>query len=123
MSTEYEAQKLQSEIRRESDASAKRRLLRDMRLEPAWGLGVVIKCAVCLLILAGLALIGTTTDLLSETPVGAPAAGGPAQHRESASVVETKKAFDERRTRFDRKTAASRPQSARDQIIVLRGAP
>lgn len=102
MLTEYEAQKLQAHIRRESDAPAKQRLLRDMRREPAWRLGVVLKCAVCLLILVGLALIGTTTDLLSETPVGAPAAGGPAQHRERASVVEAKKAFDERGDRFDK---------------------
>lgn len=54
MSTE--AQKVQTEIRRTSDAS-ERKLLCD-RFEPAWAFGVVLNGAVCLLILAGLAPLG-----------------------------------------------------------------
>ncbi len=94
MLTEYEAQKLQADRRRETNLPARESLLRVMRREPGWRLGVVLKCAVCLLILAGLALIGRT-DLQSEAPFGAPAADGSAQHRERVSVVEGRKALDE----------------------------
>ena len=94
MLTEYEAQKLQADVRRETHVPAKQRLLRDMRREPAWRLGGVLKCAVCVLFLAGLALIGTSTNLQSGAPFGTPAADGSEQYRERASVVETKKAFE-----------------------------
>jgi hypothetical protein len=77
-----ESQKVQTEIRRTSGASAKRKLLCNMRCEPAWALGVVLKWAVCLLILVGLALLGFWTDLQTETLHSASTAGGSAQHRE-----------------------------------------
>ena len=92
MLTEYETQKLQDDFRRDSNLNAKQRLLRDMRHEPAWRFGVLLKCAACLLILAGLALIGKT-DLESAVPLHAPAAS--ARHPASGAVRDAKQAFDE----------------------------
>jgi hypothetical protein len=79
----------------------KQKLLRDMNREPVSALGLVLKCAACLLILVGLAVIGSSPDLESDAPFGAPGAGGSAQHRERPSIAEARKTFDERRARFE----------------------
>ena len=125
MLTEYEAQKLQADMKRRLDRftldkeifmvshDEKERLLRNFRHEPAVGLGVVLKCAACLLILAGLSVIGSTAKFQSEAPFGALVDGGSAHHHERASVVESKKVFDERRARFEGPSVAPQAQSAR----------
>jgi hypothetical protein len=82
----------------------RQKLLRDMDREPASALGLVLKCSACLLILVGLAVIGSSPDLESDAPFGAPGAGGPAQHRERASIADARKTFDERRARFEGQT-------------------
>jgi hypothetical protein len=104
--TEYEAQKIEAEIRRESDAFSNRfrfskegimishnewqRLLREYRDEPGWGLGVVLKCAACLLILVGIAVIGTRVGLPLQPPMDAVADGAPAPAQGRVLVVETR---------------------------------
>jgi len=115
--TEYDARKLQFVIARKSDASAKRELSRYMRCEPAWALGVVLKCVVCLLILAGLALIGNGTVLQRETRPNDSGAGRLVQHRERPSVVEARKAFDERRNLFEKKSTGPPAHAAPDQAL------
>jgi hypothetical protein len=115
--TEYDARKLQFVIARKSDASAKRELSRYMRCEPAWALGVVLKCVVCLLILARLALIGNGTVLQPETRPNDSGAGRLVQHRERPSVVEARKAFDERRNRFEKKSTGPPAHAAPDQAL------
>jgi hypothetical protein len=103
--TEYEAQKIEAEIRRESDALSNRfrfleesvmishnewqRLLREYRDEPSWALGVVLKCAACLLILVGIAVIGTGVGLPLHPPMDAVAGGAPATAQGRVLVVET----------------------------------
>ena len=47
MLTEYETHKLQENVCRESDALAMRRLVRDMRSEPALGPGGLLKYVLC----------------------------------------------------------------------------
>jgi hypothetical protein len=75
--------------------------LHRIHLEPVWAHGVVLNCAVCLLILISLAWFGTGIDLRRIAPIATLAADVPAQQRERASVVEARKVFDERRARFD----------------------
>ena len=125
MLTEYEAQKLHADMKRRLDRftldketvmvghDEKQRLLRNFRHEPAVGLGVVLKCAACLLILVGLAAIGSTAELQSGAPYGAQAEGGSAHHHGGASVVESKKVFDERRARFEEPSAAPQARAVR----------
>ncbi len=91
----------------------KQRLLRDFHHEPAWALGVVLKCAACLLILVGFAVIGITTDLQSDAHSGAAAEGGSRTiKKERASVVESRNAFEERRARFEGQSTAPQCQAA-----------
>jgi len=93
----------------------KERLLREMRCEPAWAVGVVLKCFICLLIVAGLAWIGIRAgpDQDVAFAFGPPAAGVPAPRHERASVVEARKVFEERRVRFDGQSAGPQTQAAR----------
>ena len=93
----------------------KERLLLDMPREPAWAVGVVLKCAACLLMVAVLAWIGIRTDPGPDAALtlGPPAAGAPAPHHERASVVEARKVFEERRVRFNGQSTGSQTQAAR----------
>lgn len=65
------------------------RLLREYRDEPSWALGVVLKCAACLLILVGIAAIGTRVGLPLQPPMDAVAGGAPAASQGRVLVVET----------------------------------
>lgn len=93
----------------------KERLLREMRYEPARAVGVVLKCTICLLIVAGLAWIGIRAgpDQDAAFAFGPPAAGVPAAHHERASVVEARKVFEARRVRFDGQSTGSQTRAAR----------
>ena len=84
MLTEYETHTLRENVCRESDALAMKRLVRDMGGEPASRPGVLPKCVLCLVIFAGLALMGARTDLLTAS----------AQIEES-QAVEPNQSFDE----------------------------
>ncbi len=110
MLTQYEAQQLQADIKRRftlDKESAmvtydeKQRLLRNFQGEPALALGVVAKCAACLLIMAVLAVIGAGTDMRSQAPLNAATTGGSVQHRESSANIEARRVFEERRARFN----------------------
>ena len=95
MLTEYEAGKIQADIRRRSEAPTNRiafekekimvshnerqRLMREYRGEPAYALGVLLKCAACLLILVGIAVIGSQVGLPSQPTMDAVAGGAPAE--------------------------------------------
>ena len=81
MLSEYEAQKLQHDMKQELEAST----------------GVVYKCAVGLLILLGLAWIGADTGPRQDVAPDAPQA----QHRESALLAHGKKPYDERQARIE----------------------
>ena len=92
----------------------KQRLLHDFHREPAWGLAEVFKCAVYLLILVGLCVIGIKFDLHWEAPYGAPAEGGPAHLQERASVVRSEKASEEGRASFGEPATAPQSQAVRE---------
>jgi hypothetical protein len=63
--------------------------MRDYRGEPAHAVGVLLKCAACLLILVGIAIIGTRVGLPSQPPMEAVAGRAPAPDQRRALVVET----------------------------------
>jgi len=102
MLTEYEAQKLQADMRRGSHRSTlveerhmvshaeRQKLMRHYHREPASVLGLVLKCAVCAVILVGLAVIGSRTELRRETPLVAPAADGATHPQERASLADSR---------------------------------
>jgi hypothetical protein len=82
----------------------KQRLLRDFNREPVWSLGVVLKCAGCLLILISVAVFGTRTDTQWETRGSAQTESGSMQPR--ASVVESRSGFDADRVRVEGRSMA-----------------
>lgn len=88
----------------------KQRLLRDFHREPVGSLGVVLKCAGCLLILISVAVIGPTIDTQWETRGSAQTEGGSAQQQ--ASAVESKNGFDADRARLEGQSVAPQAQAA-----------
>ena len=54
---------------------------------------VCLKCAVCLVFLAGLALMGAKTDPQLDVPLGVPSVS--TQNEESGAIVEPNLPFDE----------------------------
>ena len=68
----------------------KERLLRDFHREPVWGLGAVLKCASCLLILMGICVIGTSTNT-QQTDDGTRASSAVTQQR--AALGESRNGF------------------------------
>jgi hypothetical protein len=113
MVSEYETRVLQAEINRKAEVHTfdkedamvgheeRQKLLRAYDKEPSARIGMVLKCAVCLLILAGLAAIGITSGVQSEAPASLQAAVESGRHGELAASVETTKGQDERRVRFE----------------------
>ena len=124
MVSEYEARKLESEIKRKADAhtldreivmlaNERQKLMRDYHNEPAWRIGTVIKCAVCLFILTSLAVIGSKVGIQPDVPAATQAAGVSGHHAERPAVVEARKALDERRARLDGNSVMPQAQAAR----------
>ena len=77
----------------------RQRLLRDFHREPAWSLGVVLKCASCLVILMGICVIGATAETRSGAGDSARIESRPAQQR--AVAVESRNRFDANRARLE----------------------
>jgi len=88
------------------------KLLRDFHREPVWSLGVVLKCAGCLLILICVAVFGTRTDTQWETRDSAQTDSGSAHHQQRASVVESKSGFDADQARLEAQSPAPQSQAA-----------
>jgi hypothetical protein len=88
----------------------RQRLMRDYRGEPAYAVGVLLKCAACLLILVGIAVIGAQVGLPSQPPMEAAAGGAPAPDQRRVLVVETDAAAAGAPTRPDEWRPASHAQ-------------
>jgi len=75
----------------------KYRLIQAHKDEPLLVAAVVLKCAACLLVIAGIAAIGVMSDAEQQGDAGRKLA----QHRERASVVHAREVLEERRARFE----------------------
>ena len=89
----------------------KQKLLRDFHSEPVWSLGVVLKCAGCLLILIGIAVIGPRTETQWETRGSAQTQSGSGQKQ--ASAGESKNGSDADRVHPADESIAPQSQTAR----------
>ena len=108
MLTEYEAQKLQADLTHDSHASARHRQLRDMHREPVWRVVVALKCAVCLVMLAGLAVIAITTEVEPEPSLASVSALDP----EGESGAEAKQTSDRSTESEQRQQSVSSAEQA-----------
>ena len=81
----------------------KQRLLKQFHHDPVYGVGVVLKCAACLLILVGLAIIGATADLTPRAPAVAGAASAPKHEQRQVSAANRESAHEDRRETQDRR--------------------
>ena len=95
------------------------KLLREMHREPVWALGVVLKCAACLLIVAGLAWIGASTESRQDVVAGAEEAGASMQYRAHPSITDAKKNLEERRKHFEAPTINARTMNPRSEPTAL----
>jgi hypothetical protein len=90
----------------------KQRLLRDFHREPVWSLGVVLKCAGCLLILIVIAVIGPRIDTQWETRGSAQTQSGSAQKQASADEFKNGSDADDR-VRLEGQSIAPQSQAGR----------
>jgi hypothetical protein len=92
----------------------RQKLVEDFQREPIHVAAVTVKCAVCLMIVGGLALIGVNTESAGEGAGG----GLQAQRHESPSVAQSRALYEERQARLEaaeaRARAASRSEHAAD---------